>query len=65
MPPPPKRKAKQKGAADKPRQSLLGSLGWALGTGIGMLYLAAVLCLCAWPCVHFLVELAQHTNLVS
>ena len=65
MPPAPRQKPKQKSAAGAPRQSLLGSMGWALGTGVGMIYLAAVLCLCAWPCVHFIVQLAQHTNMVS
>lgn len=65
MPPPPKKRAKQKSSADAPRQSLLGTLGWALGTGAGMIYLAAILCLCAWPCVHFIVQLAHHTSMVS
>ncbi len=62
---PPQKKAKQKSKAYAPRQSLLGMLGWALGTGAGMLYLAAVLCLCAWPCLHFIVQLAHHTSMVS
>ena len=65
MPPAPRQKPKQKSAAGAPRQSLLGDLGWALGTGVGMIYLATILCLCAWPCVHFIVQLAQHTNMVS
>lgn len=65
MPPAPRQKPKQKSAAGAPRQTLLGSMGWALGTGVGMIYLAAILCLCAWPCVHFIVQLAQHTNMVS
>ena len=65
MPAAPRQKPKQKSAAGAPRQSLLGDLGWALGTGVGMIYLAAILCLCAWPCVHFIVQLAQHTNMVS
>ena len=65
MPPAARQKPKQKSAAGTPRQSLLGSMGWALGTGVGMIYLATILCLCAWPCVHFIVQLAQHTNIVS
>ena len=60
-----KRKRRQEGAAAPPRQTLLGSTVWALGTGAGMLYLAAILCLCAWPCVHFIVEIAQHSSMVS
>ena len=60
-----KRKRRQEGTAAPPRQNLLGSTFWALGTGAGMLYLAAILCLCAWPCVHFIVEFAQHSSMVS
>ncbi len=65
MPPAPRQKPKQKSAAGAPRQSLLGDLGWVLGTGAGNIYLAAILCLCAWPRVHFIVQLAQHTKMVS
>lgn len=64
-PPPPKEKKRSRSTEGAPRQSLLGALGWALATGVGMIYLAAVLCLCAWPCVHFIVEFAQHTSMVS
>ena len=60
-----KRKRRQEGTAAPPRQTLLGSTFWALGTGAGMLYMAAILCLCAWPCVHFIVEFAQHSSIVS
>ena len=60
-----KRKRRQEGAAAPPRQTLLGSMFWALGTGVGMLYLAAILCLCAWPCIHFIVEFSQHSSMVS
>ena len=62
---PKKARGRQECSAGAPRQSLLGSLGWALASGVGMLYLAAVLCLCAWPCVHFIVQFAQHFNMVS
>ena len=62
---PKKARGRQERSAGAPRQSLLGSLGWALATGVGMIYLAAVLCLCAWPCVHFIVQFAQHFNMVS
>ena len=60
-----KSKRRQGGTDARPRQTLLGSTFWALGTGVGMLYLAAVLCLCAWPGVHFIVEFAQHSSMVS
>ena len=62
---PKKARGRQERSADAPRQGLLGSLGWALATGVGMIYLAAVLSLCAWPCVHFIVQFAQHFNMVS
>jgi hypothetical protein len=57
--------AKQRQQVDARRQSLLGSLSWALLTGAGMLYIAAVLCLCAWPVVHFIVQFGLHASLVS
>ena len=62
---PKKARGRQERSSDAPRQSLMGSLGWALATGVCMLYLAAVLCLCAWPCVHFIVQFAQHFSMVS
>ncbi len=64
MPPAPK-PAKQKQAKVGPKQSALGSMWWSLATGAGMIYLAAVLCLCAWPVIHFIIAFGFHANLVS
>ncbi|CAL8464659.1 g4194 [Coccomyxa elongata] len=62
MPPAPK-PAKQKQPKVGPKQSVLGSMWWSLATGAGMIYLAAVLCLCAWPVIHFIVAFGFHANL--
>jgi hypothetical protein len=46
-------------AQDKgPARSLWKTLQWLLLSSIGILYIAAVLCLAAWPVVHFIVQMA-------
>ena len=60
-PQPPKQKQEAKVG---PTQSIWGAIWWSLATGAGMVYLAAVLCLCAWPIVHFIVKLGFHASLV-
>lgn len=50
--------------APGPRQPLGPWLFWAAATAGGMLYMLAVLCLCAYAPTHFLVLLAQRVGMV-
>ena len=50
--------------APGPPQPLAPALFWAAATLAGLLYMLAVLCLCAYAPLHYLVLLTQHTSLV-
>lgn len=64
-PPPPKAPKRQGQAADNGgRQSLGAAVWWGALTGVGLIWLAAVLLLCAWPIVHFIAEAGLHTSMV-
>jgi len=45
-------------------QSLGSTVFWAVATLAGILYIFAVLCLCAYAPLHFTVLLAQRTSMV-
>ena len=64
MPPAPKPVKQKQQPKVGPRQSVWGAIWWSLATGAGMVYLAAVLCLCAWPIIHFIVKFGFHASLV-
>ena len=64
MPPAPKSVKQKQQPKVGPRQTVWGAIWWSLATGFGMVYLAAVLCLCAWPIIHFIVKLGFHASLV-
>ncbi|KAK9904717.1 hypothetical protein WJX75_001194 [Coccomyxa subellipsoidea] len=63
MPPAPKPVKQKQQPKMGPRQSVWGAIWWSLATGAGMVYLAAVLCLCAWPIIHFIVKFGFHASL--
>ena len=50
--------------APGPQRPLAPALFWAAATLAGLLYMLAVLCLCAYAPVHYVVLLAQRTSLV-
>lgn len=56
---------KQSTQVDPRRQSLASAAAWTILTSMGMIYIAAVICLCAWPVVHFIVQFAFHVSLVG
>ena len=44
---------------------LMPTLLWALGSISAVIYMVAILCLCAYPIVRFMVLLALHVNKVG
>ena len=48
--------------APGPPRPLAPALLWAAATLAGLLYMLAVLCLCAYAPLHCVVLLAQHTS---
>ena len=47
-----------------PKKPLLPTMAWACMTFIGLLYMAAMICLCTYPVVRSTVQLAGATNMV-
>jgi hypothetical protein len=47
-----------------PRKPLAPAVFWAVATLLGVLYIMALLCLCAYAPTHFTVLLAQRTSMV-
>ncbi len=50
--------------APGPRKPLAPAVFWAVATLLGVLYIMALLCLCAYAPTHFTVLLAQRTSMV-